>query len=165
MNKINRRLVMAGGALTLAGCGSSKFQDYDGPQVTSLLAYKGTRSLYLLHNESVLESYNFELGGNPIGPKQFEGDGKTPEGTYRIFFRNPNSAYHLSIGISYPNLIDVARARSAGQEPGGDIFIHGTPPAVRGDADWTAGCFAVTNKEIEEIYAMVQVGTPIFIYP
>lgn len=145
----------------LAGCSqSSKFQRYSGPPVTSIVVNKGARSMYLLHHEDILESYKVDLGFAPLGHKNFRGDGKTPEGTYLIDRRNPNSSFHLSIGLSYPNSQDIARAKAAGLSPGGDIFIHGQP--VRGKAkgnDWTAGCIAVKNKEIEQIYAMVQTGT------
>ena len=123
--------------------------------------------MYLLHGNRVLKEYNFVLGFAPIGDKFFEGDGKTPEGTYRIDRRNPRSSFHLSVGISYPNSEDIARAIRAGRSPGGEIFIHGQPnsskKAKRGD--WTAGCIAVTNEEIEEIYAMVTEGTIITLRP
>ena len=148
----------------LTAC-SSKFRQYDGPPVTSVVAYKGRRRLYLLHEAQVLRAFDFELGFAPEGHKQVEGDGRTPEGAYLIDRKNPNSSFHLSVGISYPNAEDRAKARALGQPPGGDIFIHGTPVLNRGDDDWTAGCIAVTNREIEDIYAMVEVGTPILIYP
>jgi len=148
----------------LTAC-SSKFRQYDGPPVTSVVVYKGRRRLYLLHEAQVLRAFDFELGFAPEGHKQVEGDGRTPEGAYLIDRKNPNSSFHLSVGISYPNADDRAKARALGQPPGGDIFIHGTPMPNRGDADWTAGCIAVTNREIEDIYAMVEVGTPILIYP
>lgn len=151
-------------SLTLAGC-SSKFRTYNGPEVTSIHVSKSARSLYLLNNEKVLKSYKFDLGFAPVGDKKVEGDGKTPEGTYVIDRRNPNSDFHLSLGISYPNAQDIAEARALGEDPGGDIFIHGEPnngykPEI---ADWTAGCIAVKNREIEQIYAMVRLGTPITI--
>ena len=155
----------AGGLLLASGCAdTSKFLRYDGPEVTSILAFKGDRTLALLHQDQVLASYNFELGFNPTGHKVYEGDGRTPEGQYWIDRRNPNSSYHLSVGISYPNHIDSARAHSIGRRPGGDIFIHGTPRELEGHDDWTAGCLAVSNDEIEEIYAMVKTGIPIHIY-
>ncbi|WP_408635328.1 L,D-transpeptidase family protein [Pelagovum pacificum] len=127
--------------------------------------WKTQRTLALMHGSQTLEVYPFELGFAPNGHKYFEGDGKTPEGVYRIDRRNPNSQYHLSVGISYPDPEDVARALEAGLDPGGDIFIHGTPDMFVGRRDWTAGCIAVSNEAIEEIYAMVQDGTPIVIYP
>jgi murein L,D-transpeptidase YafK len=150
----------------IAACGGSKFQRYDGPAVTQIQVYKAQRRMILLHNGTVLRSYDIGLGGNPVGHKQFEGDRRTPEGLYYIDRRNPQSRYHLSLGISYPNAEDRAFAKAAGKEPGGDIFIHGRDGKHRGrGADWTVGCIAVTDREIEEIYAMVRVGTPIFIFP
>ncbi|EBA16975.1 ErfK/YbiS/YcfS/YnhG family protein [Roseobacter sp. SK209-2-6] len=158
-------------SLTLAGCGStnyaSRFKTYNGPEVTSVVVNKGARKIYLLNGESILREYKMDLGFAPLGHKQIEGDGKTPEGLYRIDRRNPNSSYHLSIGISYPNASDVAYARSIGKRPGGEIFIHGEPNERKARkrasrvSDWTAGCIAVKNSEIEEIYAMVRDGTPI----
>jgi len=149
----------------LAGC-SSKFKTYNGPEVTHVVVNKGARKMYLLHNEDVLKSYNMELGFAPEGHKTRRGDGKTPEGTYVINRRNPNSDFHLSLGISYPNTADRARARAAGVSPGGDIFIHGKPNKKKGTGpDWTAGCISVKNREIERIYAMVKNGTPITINP
>lgn len=176
--KMNRRAFgfSAAASLALAGCSSaggnvSRFQAYDGPQVTSIVINKGARKLYLLNNDKILREYEVELGFAPLGHKQFEGDGKTPEGTYVIDRRNPNSRYHLSVGISYPNTQDRANARANGKRPGGEIFIHGQPNnakerkrAARVD-DWTAGCIAVTNEAIEEIYAMVQDGTTIALRP
>lgn len=153
-------------ALVLSACGSSKFQTYDGPEVTSLQVHKEARKLYLLHHDRVLKSYDIGLGFDPVGHKAVEGDGRTPEGAYTIDRRNPNSRYHLSIGISYPNPYDVQVARGMGMSPGGDIFIHGVAGA-RGNRgrDWTAGCIAVEDKEMEEIYAMVGDGTPIHLLP
>ncbi|SHJ01409.1 L,D-transpeptidase family protein [Wenxinia saemankumensis] len=162
---VDRRTLLLGGAAALAGCAApSKFLTYDGPQVTSALVLKGQRTLLLMNGQTVLKQMRFELGFNPTGHKQFKGDGRTPEGGYVIDRRNPNSAYHLSIGISYPNDRDRAFAREMGRDPGGDIFIHGTPEAYVGKADWTAGCVAVDNSEMEECYAMVQDGTPVFLY-
>lgn len=154
-------VVMLG--LTLVAC--SKFQTYSGLQVTRIEVHKADRKMYLLSGKTVVKSYSIKLGGNPIGPKQFEGDGKTPEGAYYITHKNPNSRYHLSLGISYPNATQVAFARANGKPPGGDIFIHGGPRERGKGGDWTAGCIAVTDRQIEEIYAMVRPGTPIFIYP
>jgi murein L,D-transpeptidase YafK len=150
--------------LALAGCSTSRFKTYDGPEVTSMLMNKGARKLYLLNNESVLEQYDFDLGFAPVGDKKIEGDGKTPEGAYTIDRRNPNSSFHLSLGISYPSAEDIAEARAMGEDPGGDIFIHGQPNTYRAKGpDWTAGCIAVKNREIEQMYAMVNNGTPILI--
>lgn len=151
----------------LSACGTkSKFKTYNGPEVTHIVVHKEERRMFLLHNNEVLEAYDIELGFAPDGHKQFEGDGKTPEGTYRIDRRNPNSDFHLSLGLSYPNLRDIAVAKAAGKSPGGDIFIHGQPNKKSGNGpDWTAGCISVTNKEMEQIYAMVKTGTLITVRP
>lgn len=159
-----RYIFLIGALCLLASCGS-KFQRYNGPEVTYIMAFKEERKLVLLHNDQVLRTYDFELGFAPTGDKFVEGDGKTPEGRYFIDRKNPNSSFHLSIGISYPNAQDRAEAAELGKSPGGDIFIHGTPRKWRKTDDWTWGCLAVTNREMEEIYAMVNVGTPIEIYP
>lgn len=149
----------------LAGC-SSKFKSYNGPEVTRILIYKENRMMYLMHNEEVLKAYEVGLGFTPEGHKTVRGDGRTPEGDYRVDRRNPNSEFHLSIGINYPNADDVAYAKSIGKNPGGDIFIHGRPWEYRkGGVDWTAGCVAVTNNQMEDIYSMVKMGTLVSIYP
>jgi murein L,D-transpeptidase YafK len=147
---------------TLGGCAQSKFKKYSGPEVTFIVVNKEARRMYLFHNERVLKSYDIDLGFAPRGDKKIEGDGKTPEGLYYIDRRNPNSKFHLSLGISYPNARDVAEARRLGKSPGGDIFIHGQPNLLKPDRnDWTWGCIAVKNREIEDVYAMVRNGTPI----
>ncbi|MEM8824935.1 MAG: L,D-transpeptidase family protein [Pseudomonadota bacterium] len=160
------------GALTLgfaslaAACSRPRFIAYEGPPVTRVQVQKSDRKMFLLHRNVVLEHYDVQLGFTAEGPKQFEGDGKTPEGRYHIDRRNPNSAFYLSIGIDYPNEQDRAFAEALGKSPGGDIFIHGWGETQRGrSADWTAGCIAVTNKEMRDVYAMVRNGTPIDILP
>ncbi|WP_375260327.1 murein L,D-transpeptidase family protein [Palleronia sp.] len=167
MTKIRALLILTALA-ALAACGErSKFQSYEGTEVTRLILFKDERKLFLMHDDEVLREYAVGLGFAPDGHKEIEGDGRTPEGHYFINRRNPNSRFHLSIGISYPNEVDVARAQSLGKTPGGDIFIHGRGPTYWQDApeDWTFGCVAVTDEEIETIYAMVRNGTPISIYP
>ena len=164
---LTRRAALLGGISLLAACGSRepRFLTYTGPQVTSVVVHKGRRQMQLFHFNQVLETYRFQLGWAPTGHKRFEGDGKTPEGQYWIDRRNPRSRFHLSLGISYPNEADIEYARSQGRPPGGDIFIHGTPDEFKNEPDWTWGCIAVTNKEIEVIYSMVRDGTPIFLNP
>ncbi len=165
MNVPRRSLLVGGAALALSACSGGGLTRYTGPQVTRLQVMKGRRKLYLLHDRMLLKEYHVNLGSSPAGPKRFSGDGKTPEGAYYIDRRNPNSLFHLSLGISYPNARDVAYAESQGREPGGDIFIHGGPRKTdRQGPDWTAGCIAVTDKDIDEIYSMVAVGTPIDIF-
>lgn len=165
---MKRRNLILGSAATLSlgACASSKFQSYRGPDVTGVLVNKGERRMYLLNNQKILEQYRIKLGFAPEGHKEVEGDGRTPEGLYRIDRRNPNSRFHLSVGISYPNTQDREKAVAIGKRPGGDIFIHGQKSLHdKGKGDWTWGCIAVDNKQIEEIYAMVRDGTPIQINP
>ncbi len=151
--------------LGLAACSGSKFRKYNGPEVTSIQVLKGERKMHLLHGDRVLRSFDIALGFAPVGHKQFEGDGKTPEGTYYINYKNPNSEFHLSLMVSYPNAEDRAFAASQGKPPGGDIFIHGGPNKKVYQRDWTAGCIAVTDRQMEIIYSMVETGTPIHILP
>ncbi len=161
-----RALLLGGLAAFLSGC-ARKFRSYNGPAVTRLRIYKAQRLLMLDGADGVLKTYPIGLGFAPEGHKQFEGDGRTPEGSYLIDRRNPKSLFHLSIGISYPNEADIAFAEALGRPPGKDIFIHGGPrPGVdpMDVRDWTAGCISVSDRQIEEIYAMVRNGTPIDIY-
>ncbi|MCC7233862.1 MAG: L,D-transpeptidase family protein [Bryobacterales bacterium] len=140
-------------------------------QADAILVRKARRELLLLSGGRVMRTYAIALGRVPSGPKQRQGDGKTPEGGYTISGRNLHSAYHRSLRISYPNESDRARARRAGVSPGGDIMIHGLPNGLGslGAAhrlnDWTEGCIAVTNVEIEEIWRLAPDGTPIRIEP
>jgi murein L,D-transpeptidase YafK len=152
-------------AFLLVGPGCSRFIEYDGPEVTRVEVFKSSRALLLWHHDKVLEVYEVDLGFAPEGHKAEEGDGRTPEGDYIVDRRNPNSEYYLSIGINYPDEHDIAAAEEAGIDPGGDIFIHGTPRDFRRSDDWTAGCIAVSNRDMRRIYAMVRDGTPITIHP
>ena len=163
--RIFRALLLLIAVGSIGAC-ATKFKSYNGPEVTRVIVYKERHQLYLMHGKKVLKRYHIELGFAPTGDKQIEGDGRTPEGEYLINRRNPNSAFYLSIGISYPNANDRAEARALGKSPGGDIFIHGGPRKIdRKGADWTAGCISVSNKQIRDIYAMVKNGTRISIYP
>ena len=164
------KLTMAALLVALAAsCAPSKFKTYNGPPVTQIVVNKSARQMLFLSGDTIIKAYNVGLGNEPVGHKQFEGDGRTPEGLYYIDRRNPDSRYHLSIGISYPNPTDAAYAASLGQRAGSDIFIHGQGPEGKAlsriKRDWTAGCIAVTDAEAEDIYAMVQDGTPIQINP
>jgi murein L,D-transpeptidase YafK len=167
---LSRRSLLGLSLMTLAttnraGAMESKFRHYDGPPITQMQVYKARRRLYLFSEQKVVKSYRVALGRNPVGPKRWEGDGRTPEGTYFIDWRNPKSEYHLSLRISYPNPIDLAESTALGLNPGGDIFIHGRADKHKGlGRDWTVGCIAVRDNEIEEIYAMVPNGTVIFIF-
>ena len=164
------RLTLAAALVALAAsCGPDKFKTYNGPPVTQIVVNKSARQMLFFSGSNIIGAYNVGLGNEPVGHKQFSGDGKTPEGLYYIDRRNPDSRYHLSIGISYPNPTDAAYAASLGQRAGSDIFIHGQGPEGKAlsriKRDWTAGCIAVTDAEAEDIYAMVQDGTPIQINP
>jgi tetratricopeptide (TPR) repeat protein len=136
-----------------------------------VLIEKKARRLSLLSASEVIKTYRIALGGNPIGPKERQGDNKTPEGTYVIDSRNRDSAYHLSLHISYPNEQDKMRAKKLGVSPGGDIMIHGIKNglawigALHAGVDWTEGCIAVTDQEIEEIDRLVPNGTIVEIRP
>lgn len=136
-----------------------------------VLIEKKERRLTLLSKGEVIKSYKIALGGNPVGPKVRQGDNKTPEGTYIIDSRNRDSDYHLSLHISYPNEKDKMRAKELGVSPGGDIMIHGIKNgllwvgASHAEVDWTKGCIAVTDEEMEEIYKLVPNGTIVEIMP
>lgn len=139
--------------------------------VDRILIEKKERRLMLISRGDVIKTYKIALGGNPTGPKERQGDNKTPEGTYVIDSRNNGSYYHRSLHISYPNELDKKRARDLGVSPGGDIMIHGLKKGFAwvGDAhtevDWTKGCIAVTDEEIEEIEKLAANGTIVEIKP
>lgn len=136
-----------------------------------VLIEKKERRLSLFSKDKLLKTYRIALGGNPNGPKEKQGDNKTPEGIYMIDSRNRNSRYHLALHISYPNSKDRERAEELGVSPGGDIMIHGIKKglswigALHTDVDWTEGCIAVTDEEIEEIDKLVPNGTLVEIRP
>jgi murein L,D-transpeptidase YafK len=130
-----------------------------------IVVNKSRREMLILRGNVILRQYRIALGSEPIGHKQCEGDGRTPEGHYVIDRRNPKSKYHLALHISYPNAEDVARAESAGVDPGGDVMIHGLKDGELRAGDWTQGCIAVTNDEMEEIWGLVPDGTTILIEP
>ena len=136
-----------------------------------ILVEKKERRLTLFSKGKPLKAYQIALGGNPNGPKERQGDNKTPEGIYRIDSRNKNSQFHLSLHISYPNEKDKKRARELGVSPGGNIMIHGIKNGLswvgeqHAEIDWTKGCIAVTDEEIEEIDKVVPIGTVVEIRP
>jgi len=136
-----------------------------------VVVHKGSRRLELLRDGTVIASYRVALGLDPSGPKQREGDFRTPEGRYSLVRRNPNSDFFLSIQISYPSADDVRQARRRGWQPGGSIMIHGLPNNPRhpveyyASRDWTDGCIAVTNSDMVEIWLMTSRDTPIEIVP
>ena len=136
-----------------------------------VVLFKKERTLQLMKSGKVIKTYKVALGGDPIGPKTRQGDYKTPEGTYILDSRNPHSQFYKSIHISYPNAQDRAAARKKGVSAGGDVFIHGLPKgygwigAGHRVHDWTDGCIAVTDQEMNEIWRAVSNGTPIEIRP
>ena len=140
-------------------------------QADRVLVEKHEHNLTLLDHGKVLNKYRVALGGDPAGPKARQGDHKTPEGMYRLDRRNAHSLFYRSIHISYPNAQDRARAHKAGVAPGGDVMIHGLPNGYgwlrsgHRARDWTDGCIAVTNAEMDEIWNAVRDGTPIEIRP
>ena len=142
-----------------------------GRTVDYVLVKKSEGKMFLLSDQEVVREYKIALGANPKGHKQQEGDKKTPEGKYTLDFKKADSAFFRAIRISYPNAADRARARAAKVSPGGQIMIHGQKNGYGRFAkitqlyNWTDGCIAVTNPEMQEIWRMVKVGTPIEIMP
>lgn len=136
-----------------------------------IVVEKAARRLTLFRGATALKSYRVALGREPIGPKREEGDHRTPEGFYTIDRRKPDSDFHLALHVSYPNVEDVAQAEARGVSAGSDIMIHGLPNGsgwigkLHQRTDWTDGCVAVTDQEIEEIWRVVPDGTPIEIRP
>jgi murein L,D-transpeptidase YafK len=162
------RINFIAAALLLSACSSSNAKNASVPNGTKadrIVVDKSDRTLIVFAGGKEVLRYNdIRLGDAPIGHKRFEGDEKTPEGTYTISGRNPKSSYHLSLRISYPNAADRAYAKSKGISPGGDIFIHGQPNAWRGptlNTDWTDGCIALGNAEIEQLWKIVPDGAEI----
>ena len=140
-------------------------------QVDSIVIVKSKRMMEVYNHQRLAKTYHVCLGPEPIGPKHVKNDGKTPEGMYHINGKNPNSHYHKCLGVSYPSAEDVRYAASVGKPTGGDIKIHGLPNG-RGylakafaRMDWTAGCIALKDDEIDELYAHVAVGTCVNILP
>ena len=140
-------------------------------RVDRVVVYKQERKLLLLSPGKDVRSYKIALGSEAVGPKTRQGDHRTPEGIYVLDARNPNSHFYKAFHISYPNSKDIAAAKKLGVSPGGDIMLHGLGKeyAWVGKAhvlhDWTDGCVAVTNEEMDEMWKMVQIGTPIEIKP
>jgi len=142
-----------------------------GVQIDSLVATKSAHELQAYSKGKFMKRYYISLGKQPVGAKETEGDNKTPEGKYFIYDKNPNSDYHKNLGVSYPDSLDVAKAAKMGTSAGGDIKIHGLRNGMgfigkfQRWTNWTGGCMAVTNTEIDELYDAVKVGTPIEIKP
>ena len=143
----------------------------DNVVVDKILVLKSKRQLQAFSKGQLIKTYTISLGKNPIGDKEFEGDKRTPEGLYSINDKNPNSGYHKNLGVSYPNQADIEQAKKIGKQTGGDIKIHGLRNGVgfigkfQRCYDWTAGCMALTNSDIDELYEHTNIGTPIEIRP
>jgi murein L,D-transpeptidase YafK len=141
-------------------------------QADMVVVHKERRLLELKRDGRTIRSFRIALGSDPVGPKRMEGDGRTPEGVYTLDWRNEQSSFYRSMHVSYPQPWDYERAVRWGVSPGDLIMIHGLPNDAAGPAaashptvDWTNGCIAVTNEEMDEIWDRVQDGTPIIIYP
>lgn len=170
-----RKMVIATILITFAGITIYYFYPGsklpEGAVIDKLVVYKSKRKMLAYSGNELLKTYIVSLGKNPIGHKQFEGDCKTPEGIYTINDRNPNSAYYKNLGVSYPNEADKEYAQKLGKLPGGLIKIHG----LRNNRgyigkfhrfkDWTAGCIAVTNEEMDELFTRVKQDAVIEILP
>jgi murein L,D-transpeptidase YafK len=141
------------------------------PYVDHVVVKKSRRRLYLMDGDKVVRSYKVALGLEPVGPKERDGDFRTPEGWYTLDRRNPRSEFFLSIQISYPNTSDLRRARLHGWQPGGSIMIHGLPNRLKNSPwyyhhnDWTDGCIAVSDADMVEIWLLTRDGMPIDILP
>lgn len=158
-------------ALPLLLLFASGFAADTAPRVDRILVLKGERTLMLMSNGKVLRTYKIALGTEPVGAKERHGDHRTPEGHYIIDSRNAQSRFHRALHVSYPNENDRRRAKELGVSPGGDIFIHGLPNGYGWVGtghrlkDWTDGCIAITDQEIEEIWKLVPNGTLVEIRP
>lgn len=151
-------------SLWVTACAVPEKADY-------VLVNKSENKMYLLQNDKILRTYNIALGANPVGHKVREGDHRTPEGVYMLNYKNTKSKFYKSINIDYPNERDMARARARGVDPGDDIVIHGYPNELGNYSgpvapkNWTQGCIGVKNYEMDEIWSLVEVDTPIEIRP
>jgi murein L,D-transpeptidase YafK len=158
-------------AAVLAGCAGE--EPRKSASADLVLVKKSLRKMQLIKNGQVVREYRIALGDQPYGHKMQEGDERTPEGSYILDWRNPNSRFYKSIHVSYPNDQDIRFARYMGVSPGGMIMIHGQPDYIRSPKmraqyqrrDWTDGCIAVQNEEMDEIWRAVRDGTPIRILP
>ena len=165
-------IALAGGALgALAGQSIPAHASTPPGKADRIVVVKRERTLFLLRDGEVMSSYRVALGRQPRGTKIYQGDGRTPEGSYRISAFNPQSQFYRALRVSYPNEHDLAVARELGQSVGGDIMVHGLAPERRAFGsghwrfNWTNGCIAVTDEEIDEIWRRVEIGTPIDIRP
>ena len=162
------------GILLLAGAAYYFFPENKLPEnrkIDKLVVIKSKRIMEAYSGNEIIKTYKISLGQNPLHDKQFEGDKRTPEGEYKINDKNPNSSFYKNLGISYPNTEDILEAKSKNLDPGGQIKIHGLRNGFgfigkfHRMLDWTAGCIALTNQEVDELYSAVEIGTPILIKP
>lgn len=155
---------------TALGCGREPLRAPE-DQADRIIIFKSSHILRLMNGNRTLSTYNIALGRNPVGAKERAGDHRTPEGEYIVDGKNSHSKFYLALHISYPNQADRERAEKLGVSPGGDVEIHGIENglgwigSLHGSFDWTDGCIAVTDAEIEEIWNRVPVGTPVQIKP
>ena len=154
-------------AIAAEGVSENKQAMLNNIVIDKVFVDKSARTLQLLNDNEIIKSYHIALGGNPVGHKQQQGDKRTPTGSYILDYKNEKSKFYRSIHVSYPNAADKVRAKSRGISPGGDIMIHGQKngfghlAAINQQRDWTDGCIAVTDNEMDEIMAAVEIGTPI----
>ncbi len=164
-------LSLAGSALLFGACCANGAAPESAKQADRIVIEKSKRTMTLMSGSTVLKTYKVALGGQPVGAKQRIGDHKTPEGLYVVDQKKANSIFHRALHISYPSARDKENARKLGVSPGGDVEIHGLGAkygwvgAAHRQMDWTDGCIAVTNEEIDEIWPLVAVGTPVEIKP
>jgi murein L,D-transpeptidase YafK len=150
---------------------AAKSTTAEGERADRIVVEKSARKMTLMHGTKVLKAYKVALSREPVGAKEREGDHKVPEGKYVVDLKNAHNRFHLALHISYPNADDRVKARKLGVRPGGNIEIHGLDGkyawvgSLQRQIDWTDGCIAVTNPEIDEIWPMVPVGTPVEIRP
>ena len=168
------KIICLSGILLMAGMSvgvASRLSAQAAMKADRIVVEKSKRTLALMDGSRILKTYKVALGGQPVGAKDRQGDHKTPEGIYSVDAKNPNSQFYKALHISYPNPADRANARKLGVSPGGDVEIHGLGAkwgwigAKHLLTDWTDGCIAVTNEEIDEIYPLVKIGTTVEIRP
>ena len=157
--------------LALAACQGAGPELKPGEKADLVVVEKNRHTLSLYKEGKLLAAYHAAFGGDPAGPKEREGDNKTPEGRYLLDYKNAGTGYHKAIHISYPNAQDIARARKLGVQPGGAIMVHGQKnnygwaSFITQRFDWTLGCVALANDDMDEVWDHVEVGTPIEIRP
>lgn len=170
MRRILSRFPVAFLAILYASCGSDSARR--NPQVADkIVIVKSAHTLVLMRRDQILSTYKIALGRSPIGPKLRKGDHKTPEGEYQVDAKKEHSRFYRALHLSYPNAADKKRAQSLDYDPGGDVEIHGIENGLgwigrlHRSIDWTDGCIAVTDCEMDEIWTQVVVGTPVEIQP